>query len=220
RKPRGSMYALGWHNAQERNKTLAAYAHCFKDAASQAKYVATELVQKLPKVAAFYRHGLSCLFPGGAQKMQDFADKHGVLSFGDLLDGDHTERPFANSLTATREGFSNFGHRDNDATAIAYGFWFPAKLEGDNNKSKPRQWSIGGDDDNAKTAGGEFIWHEYGIGVDFQRAKGLVEIYWRGQLDFHGTLQSVDEEAYTRFGTSVQITTKGVNAMAGVWNVE
>ncbi|KAJ7020978.1 hypothetical protein C8F04DRAFT_1195969 [Mycena alexandri] len=45
-------------------------------------------------------------------------------------------------------------------------------------------------------------------------------IFWRGQFDFHGTLSSTDEDGYTRFGTSIQITSKGVNAMANVWKVE
>jgi hypothetical protein len=87
-----------------------------------------------------------------------------VLSFGDILDGDHVERPFANSLTATREGFSNFQHMDNDASLIAYGMWFEAgKREGD------QTWSFTEDGDHEKTKGGEFIWGAFGIGVDFEK---------------------------------------------------
>ncbi len=41
-----------------------------------------------------------------------------------------------------------------------------------------------------------------------QRAKGLVEIFWRGKVDSHGTMQSSSEEGTTRSGTSVQITRK------------
>ncbi|KAJ6629766.1 hypothetical protein B0H10DRAFT_2372424 [Mycena sp. CBHHK59/15] len=52
------------------------------------------------------------------------------------------------------------------------------------------------------------------------RACGLVEIFWHGQLDYHGTLNSTDQEGYTHCGTSIQITTEGVNAMQKVWNVE
>jgi hypothetical protein len=54
----------------------------------------------------------------------------------------------------------------------------------------------------------------------FFRARGLVEIFWRGQLDFHGTLHSADNPGFTRFGTSIQVTTTGVNAMKKVWKVE
>jgi hypothetical protein len=56
--------------------------------------------------------------------------------------------------------------------------------------------------------------------LSFHRARGLVEIFWRRQVDYHGTLNSTDESGYTRWGTSVQITSKGVNAMQKVWNVE
>lgn len=56
--------------------------------------------------------------------------------------------------------------------------------------------------------------------IDFyDRAQGLVETFWRGQYDFHGTLSSMDDDGFTRFGTSIQITGKGVNAMHKVWNV-
>ena len=44
------------------------------------------------------------------------------------------------------------------------------------------------------------------------RCDGLVEIYWRGKLDHHCTLKSVSSNGTTRFGTSTQLTEKGVNA--------
>lgn len=45
------------------------------------------------------------------------------------------------------------------------------------------------------------------------RAQGLVEIYWRGKVDHHGTMFSTSQQGYTRFGTSVQITQKVVQGV-------
>ncbi|KAJ7038512.1 hypothetical protein C8F04DRAFT_914784, partial [Mycena alexandri] len=207
----GIMYGLGWHLAQEKNKSLASYAPKVKDPESLKIYMA--LHAELPRVAALYRQGLACLFPGAATLLQSVADRDGVLSFGDILDGVSVERPFANSLTATKCGFCNLQHCDKDHAPVAYGKWFQAKRNG-------QQWHFHPTADHNKTQGGEFIWGAFNIGVDFNKARGLVEIFWRGQFDFHGTLSSTDEDGYTCFGTSIQITSKGVNAMAKVWKVE
>ncbi|KAJ7507647.1 hypothetical protein B0H11DRAFT_1705665 [Mycena galericulata] len=211
-KPCGVMYGIGWHLSQEAGKTLVAYAPKNKDPKSLAIY--SDLNAKLPEVSALYRHGLSCLFPGGAAALQDVANQYGVLAFADALDGTCTERPFANSLTATKLGFCNYLHRDADLCPIAYGMWFGARLNVDG------RWTFSPDADHHRTKGGQFLWGQYGVRVDFEKAHGLVEIYWRGQLDYHGTLESIDELGFTRFGTSIQITRKGVNAMQKVWNVE
>lgn len=156
--------------------------------------------------------------------------REAVLSLGDALDGTNVQRPFANSLTATKLGFCNFQHWDNDKAPIAFGMWWEAETG-----QRGKKCRFPKDADHEKTVGGEFIWGAFGIGVDFQRfvfffqvdphsyyyrARGLVEIFWRGKVDFHGTLESSDEDGYTRFGTSIQITAKGVNAMQKVWNVE
>ncbi|KAJ7430674.1 hypothetical protein B0H11DRAFT_1707471 [Mycena galericulata] len=208
-KTHGVMYGVGWHGSQEANKSLVTYAPKKQDAESLATF--RDLNDKLPKVAALYRQGLACLFPGGATTIQNVADREGALSFADALDGISVERPFANSLTATKLGFCNFQHSDHDFCPIAYGKWWGAKkVDG--------KWIFSRDADHSRTKGGEFMWGAYGVGVDF--ANGLVEIFWRGQLDYHGTLQSIDEQGFTRFGTSIQITTKGINAMHKVWKVE
>lgn len=47
-------------------------------------------------------------------------------------------------------------------------------------------------------------------------AQGLVEIYWRGKVDHHGTMFSTSHQGYTRCGTSVQITQKVVQGV-GAW---
>jgi len=211
KKPLGKMYAVGWHASFETNKTLVSYAPNANTEESLAAF--RDLNIKLPKVAALYRHGLACLFPGGAARSQEVADKDGVISFSDALDGDSSERPFMNALTVTKEQFSNYQHSDKDHYPVAFGYWWEAvQVDG--------RWIFRPNVDHNKTRGGEFIWGAYGVGVDFARARGLVEIFWRGLLDFHGTLKSIDDAGFTRFGTSIQITARGVNAMRKVWNVE
>ena len=52
------------------------------------------------------------------------------------------------------------------------------------------------------------------------RCEGFVEIYWRGKADHHVTLASTREKGYTRFGTSIQITKKGLDAIDNFWDFD
>lgn len=52
------------------------------------------------------------------------------------------------------------------------------------------------------------------------RCEGYVEIYWRGKADHHVTLASTREKGYTRFGTSIQITKKGLDAVDNFWDFD
>ncbi|KAJ3860949.1 hypothetical protein EV359DRAFT_48145, partial [Lentinula novae-zelandiae] len=118
--------------------------------------------------------------------------------------------PFANSLTITHSDFSNYVHCDRDAIAVAYGWWWVG-YKGHSKDS----WklSLDGSFDHNQVTGGSFLIAQHGIAIDFSRAEGLVEIYWRGKNDHHVTLASNSPENVTRFGTSVQITQSGVGGM-------
>lgn len=50
-------------------------------------------------------------------------------------------------------------------------------------------------------------------------AQGLVEIFWRGKTDYHCTMRSYSSEEATRWGTSIQLTTKGANAADRFWQL-
>ncbi|KAJ7081665.1 hypothetical protein C8R44DRAFT_558276, partial [Mycena epipterygia] len=154
----GVMFGIGWHLSQEPGRSLVNYAPRNKDDESLDIYL--QLNAKLPRVSALYRHGLACLFPGGGIATQGVADREGVASFADALDGVAPERPFANSLTATRSGFCNYQHCDKDFCPIAYGMWW----EVSNTSGK---WTFTSNADHNKTSGGELMWDAYGIGVDF-----------------------------------------------------
>lgn len=62
-----------------------------------------------------------------------------------------------------------------------------------------------------------FIQYLKGAHEIYSRCDGLVEIYWRGKLDFHCTTASRSAANTTRFGTSVQLTGKGAAAVARYW---
>ena len=87
----GQMYGMGWHAAQERGKTLAAYAVKAKTEAGLLKSVDyTQMTQTtlilslrlqdtfddIPKVSSLYRSHLNLIFPGGATRLQEVADKY------------------------------------------------------------------------------------------------------------------------------------------------
>lgn len=82
------------------------------------------------------------------------------------IDGLSAERPFANSLTITRDDFSNYQHMDADEVEIAYGLWWAAKVtrDGDN-----VSYTLDEAYDHSKVKGGAFLLGEFGVGVDFQR---------------------------------------------------
>ena len=47
-----------------------------------------------------------------------------------------------------------------------------------------------------------------------------MEIYWRGKRDHHATLASTSDQGYTCFGTSIQITQKGLVALDNFWDFD
>ncbi|TCD60231.1 hypothetical protein EIP91_010528 [Steccherinum ochraceum] len=205
-KRRGRMYAIGWHSSMEKNKDLVFYAG---DRASVELY--HETIQRLPVLADMYREHFFYLLPGAAQEMVDVAEELDIPSFSQLaLDGDDAERPFANCLTLTNNDFANALHRDKDFSLLAFGMWWVTRVRREGHHDI-YEFDPSLDHDSVK--GGAFVLGEFGIGVDFQRAGGLVEIFWRGKQDWHVTMQSKAKPGCTRWGTSVQLTSKGVNAV-------
>ncbi|KAF9528575.1 hypothetical protein CPB83DRAFT_854378 [Crepidotus variabilis] len=204
--PEGEMFCAGWRNSFGAGEQFAAYAAKDSDSC-RVEYA--RLRPKLPVVGKAFMEGFSSLYPGGYQSMRETALSEGTPSFADtdFVDkpGAKSLVPFGISLAITREDFSNYLHTDRDYTADAYGWWWPAQWD---NQSKRYVFNEKVSHQDIK--GGCFIWGDYGFGVDFERCEGLVEIYWRGKTDYHGTLKSVSKSGATRFGTSTQLTEKGV----------
>ncbi|KAJ4464501.1 hypothetical protein C8J55DRAFT_493846 [Lentinula edodes] len=210
----GKMYAAGWHQTRgEKGKDIVYYtvqkgSTVTKLLDQKEKYERS--TNNLADVAAEYAQGLQSLFPLGYKILTEFVQRNDLPSFAqlDLLHkGELVAMPFANSLTITHSDFSNYVHCDRDAIAVAYGWWWV----GYRGHSKD-SWklSLDGSFDHNQVTGGSFLIAQHGIAIDFARAEGLVEIYWRGKNDHHVTLASNSPENVTRFGTSVQITQSGV----------
>ena len=79
------------------------------------------------------------------------------------LDATHLDPSnFANSLIITRDGFANYQHTDFDAIPIAYGLWWVGR-------GIHTGYSIDPALDHGCVQGGQFIYGEYGWGVDFEK---------------------------------------------------
>ncbi|KAG1889499.1 hypothetical protein F4604DRAFT_1498440, partial [Suillus subluteus] len=123
----------------------------------------------------------------------------GIPSFDmvSLDEGITPQQPFTNSLTLTHNNFTNYLYTDCNHIPITYGMWWVSKHE------KVR---------------GPFEFHpqvdHYCItGGFFSEVTGLVEIFWRGQKDFHCIMWSQSTNDMTQWGTSVQITAAGVQSV-------
>lgn len=69
-------------------------------------------------------------------------------------------------------------------------------------------------------SGGEFLWGKFGVAAGLPTEDGyVVEILWRGKDDAHGTVGCVAKPGNegwvkaNRYGCSLQITAKAVNAV-------
>lgn len=101
-----------------------------------------------------------------------------VPSFATLtLDGNSAEAPFANSLTITRDDFSNYQHKDADKIQIAYGLWWPAALH---KAGHHKQYVINSNIGQDKVKGGAFLWGEYGVAVEFEKYYLIVHPVFKG----------------------------------------
>nr|ADE10051.1 unknown [Tremella fuciformis] len=86
-----------------------------------------------------------------------------------------------NSLTVTRDGFSNVHHVDRDASSWAFGiFWSGTTKEG---KFTGEVCQV-----DEVLQGGEFWWAEYGVAVASAPDGQYAELAWRAMRDYHGTL--------------------------------
>lgn len=88
--------------------------------------------------------------------------RKGIVGFTQLDMASVNVSGFANSLVITRDDFSNYQHKDRDAIDIAYGLWWAARQNGNKYELDPAC-------DHAQIKGGQFLYGEYGWGVDFER---------------------------------------------------
>ncbi|KAK1228018.1 hypothetical protein PQX77_008956, partial [Marasmius sp. AFHP31] len=199
----GEMCGVGWHPAFYKGKSIAAYS---PRVGREDDY--KELVENgsLLKVLGSFRKGLASLYPGGSKSLEEEAFTHNVPHAAateyDPEDSETETGP--NCITVTHHGFCNRPHQDNDWSSAVYGRWWVAKKTDDGYTLDPEA-------DHNQVKKGAFVFSEFGFGVDFERAKGLVEVFWRGCEDYHATMVPHETEQFTRFGTSMQLTRAVVN---------
>ncbi|KAK7049479.1 hypothetical protein VNI00_005510 [Paramarasmius palmivorus] len=216
-KPHGNMFAGGWHRTKgERGVHLSRYT-VDKSGGSETRQkkidIYSETSEDFSHVAEEYSEGLRRMYPLGYNLLKQHAEMYDVPSFDQLemvtLHGKPIVNAFANSITITNDDFANYQHMDRDAIAIAYGWWWIGWQD-----PRTKTWHVKDEYDHDKVQGGEFLVAEHGVMIDFSRARGLVEIFWRGNSDHHGTMSSMSSEGVTRFGTSIQVTADAVAGMA------
>ncbi|KDR65649.1 hypothetical protein GALMADRAFT_81643 [Galerina marginata CBS 339.88] len=209
-KPNGRMYAAGWRGSFETGVKMAAYAPNRSEEA-EAEY--KKLIDELPAVAEAFKKGLGSLYPRAFDKLKAASKSFGTPSFGyTTFNGSRSADCFANSLTVTCQDFDNFLHEDNDEIGIAYGWWWAARHNKQQNK-----YVVDEQCKHHSIRSGAFFWGAYKIAVDFSQCDDLVEIFWRGKEDAHCTMYSESEENMTRFGSSTQLTHQGVLAAQNFW---
>ncbi|PPQ75660.1 hypothetical protein CVT24_010580 [Panaeolus cyanescens] len=204
----GSMYGMGYHPATEPGGIVKVAAY---SPLSGKREQYKKLIPYLPRVASTFRLAMLSLRPAAFSHMADVSYEDSLPNFSDPELGTDTLEPgYANSLTITKNDFANFSHLDNDLLPYAYGWWWPARLTPSGYKVS---WK-----DNDQIRGGAFLLGDFGVAIDFERCNNcLVEINWRGKKDLHCTMQSQSRQCFTRFGTSVQITERGAEAVARHW---
>ena len=121
------------------------------------------------------------LFPAGAKSLIEtshecvclllFMSTANILRgnipfFDDYLNGHSKAHPFSNCLTLTNNDFTNFQHHHKNFIAIAFGLWWTS-TRALTPEGQPVYSFKKGLDYN-QIDGGEFLWGEYEIGVDFQ----------------------------------------------------
>ncbi|KIY61629.1 hypothetical protein CYLTODRAFT_415312 [Cylindrobasidium torrendii FP15055 ss-10] len=241
-KRRGHMWGVGWHQSMQENTTAASYAP-LRETWAKKRLVFSLLGRKerlmmrqrmreleedgsLKKVSEVYLKGFGSLVPGPQQAVIDIAELFNIPSFANhRWKGEMTDFTGANAMTITNGGFSNCVHCDNDFCSIVYGAWWVAEQFYRSLQPGQKKERYGYRHnplfDHKDIKGGEFIWGQYNIGVKFDRclvnrAEGLVECMWMGSEDAHASLLSLDPGGCTRFGSSIQLTRRGVNAVNAV----
>ncbi|ESK86836.1 carbohydrate esterase family 4 protein [Moniliophthora roreri MCA 2997] len=138
---------------------------------------------------ASYMRGMAGLIPSGYRTLQVEADNIPNASNFEFNPNEPQDTGL-NVLAITHHQFSNKCHQDHDYSHAVYGWWWAA-----------RKTSSGYDTsatvDHDKIQGGQFILPEFGVEIDFEQAKGLVEIFWHGKQDYHATITSKETPEYT-----------------------
>ncbi|KAH8114025.1 hypothetical protein DFH11DRAFT_1727047 [Phellopilus nigrolimitatus] len=195
----------GHHSSQEKGKSVVGYAPTNTRAAAQILNKSITLNDP-DFIEKFYTYRLALISPKVLNNFVVVGEKYTVPPFGQTnFNGSNAAFPFAGSLAVTSKNFSNLLHKDGDISDFVFGIWWNAKMDAQTKEYTPHFTA----DAAKKTTGGAFLFASYGYGVDFEECPNIVENIWKGNHDYHCTIQSHSVKGWTRFGTSIQ-TSRGL----------
>ncbi|ORY27934.1 hypothetical protein BCR39DRAFT_589011 [Naematelia encephala] len=198
----GRMHAWGWSPSFAPSKAVKRY----KPAPGSDKTQKWDELAggEIEEVAAHLETRFRKTYRCGFEAVKTTAEEHHVVPFSASNPNCSKLQAGPNSLTVTKNGFSNRQHQDHDLSPYTFGMFFAGnatdgRFNGDVH---------GG---NGKVIGGEFFWGGYGIVVGTAADDEFVELMWRGPQDFHGTLacRLGDGQSWknvSRWGCSMQMT--------------
>ena len=153
---------------------------------------------RLKWISCFYKKRFNFLAPSLNDVMLNEAKENNIPDISDCeFDKLESESPFVNKLIFTVDRFENRIHLDNDRSTYAFGIFLPIF------KNTGKLASF---EDGFGSKGGEFVIPTYKCCVDFAAFNGIVEMIWRSNKDFHGTVSSEFKSDFSRIGSSAQIS--------------
>lgn len=124
---------------------------------------------------------------------------------------------FALIVTCRWGDFSNFSHVDKDGNEFTIAFWFPVWLASMFLFLLQKcnfifcRFQVGYFQEGFHCKGSEFVFHEYGIGMDIARNNGISFAIWDGPHDIHATLKAQSKPGFTYLIASCQVGKNLIN---------
>ncbi|EFP89691.1 uncharacterized protein PGTG_15654 [Puccinia graminis f. sp. tritici CRL 75-36-700-3] len=199
----GNMFAIGWRKAMVAFELFGRYRN--NAAIAKAPDVYDNLMQQSQKISSMLGRIFKRLANVAFDSNQELMKEYGIPSIGHLSFG----RPIndddcAPNLTFTSNRFFNSPHCDkDDLSEFAFGMFIPVNRT---------NWSIGGLMSPSRLSGGQFVFPNYRVGIDFSKHDGFVKLVWRSKEVRHCTLYSTNDEMHDQLGISLQINKKTASA--------
>lgn len=175
----------------------------------QSKKKWENVKEKIKDIQAFYAKMFNIMSPEYLNESKERMKSNNIPGFGNLkgsADPDHDllKNVFASNYTFTYKNFYNKAHLDNDDSLMTLGMWTTIDLDTNMPVFTPAFTDV---------KYGQFVFPGLATVVHFENHPGIVLIMWPANQVFHQTVQSIEPPPnymgnFTRFGSSVQISTR------------
>jgi hypothetical protein len=199
----GNMFAIGWRKAMVAFQLFGRYRN--KAAIANAPEVYDNLMRQSHKISGMLGRFFKRLANVAFADNQELMKKYGIPSIGHLSFGKPiNDDDCAPNLTFTTNRFFNSPHRDpDDLSEFAFGMFIPVNRT---------DFASGGITNPSALSGGQFVFPDYRVGIDFSKHNGFVKLVWRSKEVRHCTLFSTNDELFDQLGMSLQINKKTATA--------